>query len=431
LEPATIEIVLSVLFLINIAFLSCIKVVFTFALNSEHSLKIPRSKIVAKKIGRIFENRSFFTAVISIGKTVSSSIVTIALYRICAELLESAFVPFAVVLVGSILISFLGYALPKAIATISSEKYLVTCYFFYSINLIFAPVAYLMGLLYRSVLNLKKFDEKLAFLTEDEKDRLSGDTEHGEMLDQEEQAMIRNIFEFGETTVREIMVPRIDMTALKIDADFTEVLRTIYEQGHSRIPIYTDSIDTVVGVLYAKDILRWISSMNGEVKTELFDMNAIMKKPYFVPLNKKLDDLMTDMKANQSHLVVVVDEYGGTAGICSLEDILEEIVGEIRDEYDEIEGDDISQLDECTFLVDPHMELDALAGRLNVELNFGESEYNTVGGLFYHEFGDVPDEGTSFEFQGLVMTIAKMDHQRIEEIRISVPKSCSPLVELK
>ncbi len=421
MEPETIEIVLSVLAIVNIAILSSIKVVFTYAVNFEAQLKKTDDRHLAKKIARIFEDRPFFTAVISVGKSVSSSLLTIVLYLLLSPVIESSYLVGLTIVVAVLLISFPAYTIPKAMVTTDGEKYLRFCYVVYKLNLLFAPLAFLMALVYTKILNVRKFDEKFSFLTEEEKERFTGDSEHGEMLDHDEQAMIRNIFEFGETTVREIMVPRIDMTALKVDTEFNEVLRTIYEEGHSRIPIYSDNIDTVVGILYAKDILRWISSMNGNFNPSEWDMNAIMIKPYFVPLNKKLDDLMTDMKANQSHLVVVVDEYGGTAGICSLEDILEEIVGEIRDEYDEHERDELQQVDLYTYLVDPHMELDDLEERLNIKLEIDEAEYSTVGGLFYHEFGDVPDEGTTFDFQGLNMTITKMDHQRIEEIRISIP----------
>ncbi len=391
-------------------------------------MKNQGTRYLAQKVQQVLENRPFFTAIISVGKTVSGAFLTLALYDLFQPQFEDFSLTLVTVITVTLLVSFPGYVIPKALAAADSEKFLPLAYYFYRVNMIFAPIAFLMSLLRSAILKIKGFDERFAFLTSEEKEKLSnGDRE--EVLDNEERAMIRNIFDFGDTTVGEVMVPRIDMTALNINTPYDKVLTAIMNEGHSRIPIYSETIDSISGILYAKDIIGWLSSSNGVINPDEWSMETIIKKAYFVPANKKLDDLMTEMKANHTHIVVVVDEYGGTAGICTMEDILEEIVGEIRDEYDEDE-DELRLVDTNTYLIDPHMELDDIADTLQLNFDFEDKEYNTIGGLFYHEFGDVPEEGTSFTFHGHTLTIKKMNNQRIEEILFTVPDSSDERTEI-
>lgn len=428
MEPDTTDLLLSTIFFMHFALLSIIKVVFKHAEKYEASIKNQGTRYLAQKVQKTLEDRPFFTAIVSVGKTVAGALLTLTLFHLFRNHFSGVLLYAVTVATLTILVSFPGYVIPKAIAASNSERYLPLAYYFYLANMVFAPIAFLMSRLHKLILRRNGFDEKFSFLTSEEKERLSsGDRE--ETLDNEERTMIRNIFEFGETTVREVMVPRIDMTALSIDTEYKTVLQIIMNEGHSRIPIFSESIDTIVGILYAKDIIGWLSSSDGVINPAEWSMETIIKKPYFVPANKKLDDLMTEMKANHTHLVIVVDEYGGTAGICTMEDILEEIVGEIRDEYDE-EEEEIRLVDKNTYLVDPHMELDDVADVVKLNFDIEDKEYNTIGGLFYHEFGDVPEEGTSFEFHGHTLTIKKMDHQRIEEILLTVPDSIEDHTEI-
>lgn len=430
MDPDTTNYLLAIFFFIHFMLLSIIKVVFKHAEKYESSLKNQGHRWLAQKVKGILEDRPFFTAVVSVGKTVSGSLLTLAMYYIFKEYFQGFALYAIVVTTFTLIVSFPGYVVPKALAASDSERWLPLAYYFYILNqVIFYLVAFLMSSLHKGILKMRGFDEKFSFLTAEEKEKLSNSGDREETLDNDEREMIRNIFEFGETTVREVMVPRIDMTGLRKDIEYTQVLKTIMEEGHSRIPIYEETIDSIVGILYAKDIIGWLSSSNGVINPDEWSMDTIMKKPYFVPANKKLDDLMTEMKENHTHLVIVVDEYGGTAGIVTMEDILEEIVGEIRDEYDE-EEEEIRKIESNTWLVDPHMELDDVSDVVRLNFDFDEKEYSTIGGLFYHEFGDVPEEGTSFEFHGYLMTITKMDHQRIEEIQLVVPEDIEDKTEI-
>jgi CBS domain containing-hemolysin-like protein len=262
-----------------------------------------------------------------------------------------------------------------------------------------------------------KYNERLAFLTDEEKARIT-ETDDSEALDEEEREMIRSIFDLGETTVDEIMVPRIDIKALPINSDLDSVLKMVREESHSRIPVFKETIDSIIGILYTKDIISWLS----EHKPEEWNLSNIIKKPHYVPVGKKVNDLMGEFKLKRIHIAIVVDEYGGTAGVVTMEDILEEIVGDIQDEYDE-EEQEIIKLSESTYMVDPHIDLYDLNEKLKLNLELKDSYYNTLSGLIYHEFGDVPQEGTHLELENVKMTITKMDNQRIAKVKIDVSAS--------
>jgi CBS domain containing-hemolysin-like protein len=203
------------------------------------------------------------------------------------------------------------------------------------------------------------------------------------------------------------------------------VLKIIKEEGHSRFPVYKDNIDSIIGILYAKDILSWLAE-NDIDKLKLKD---VVKKPHYVPIGKKVNDLMKEFKVKHIHLAIIVDEYGGTAGIVSMEDILEEIVGDIQDEFDEDEKE-VVQISNNIYVIDPHIDLYDLNEELDVNLEIEEVDYTTLSGLIYHEYGDVPQEGTVFEYNGLRISVIKMDNQRIEKVKVEVLQRPANSVEV-
>jgi CBS domain containing-hemolysin-like protein len=237
--------------------------------------------------------------------------------------------------------------------------------------------------------------------------------------------MIYSIFQFGDTMTREVMVPRIDVVALDIHTPLEEALNTIVQAGHSRIPVYEDSIDHVRGVLYAKDLLSlW---QNGDTSRPIRD---VLRPAYFVPETKKADDLLAEMQARKVHLVVVVDEYGGTAGLVTLEDLIEEIVGEIRDEYDLNEEEVYQKVGDFEYLVDAGIDLDDLNRLLNTGLPTDESD--TLGGFVLSKLGEVPSEGARIHTDGLDMEVLSVDDRRIRKIRVTVlPRPALPAGDLR
>jgi putative hemolysin len=235
--------------------------------------------------------------------------------------------------------------------------------------------------------------------------------EEGE-IEEEEREMIHSILELGDTTVREVMVPRVDMIAVERKSPIRAVLAKITEKGHSRIPVYEERVDRIVGVVYAKDLLRRSLAEATDEPVE-----RVMREPFFVPEGKRVDDLLRDFQRAKVHLAIVVDEYGGTAGLITMEDVLEEIVGEIQDEYDR-EVDLFESTGPDTALVNAKIPIDDLNERFNI--NVPADRHDTLGGYLYDLIDRVPAEGESYEDResGLLFKVEKVDRQRIARVRI-------------
>ncbi len=235
--------------------------------------------------------------------------------------------------------------------------------------------------------------------------------EGGYNIEDEERQMIRQIMDFVETTVREVMVPRVDMVCAPIDASPEEIISIIKEKGHSRIPLYDGKIDNIVGILYAKDLLIEMGSNGNNIK-----LSRICRKPYFVPEAKLIDELLQEFRREKVHIAIVVDEYGGVAGLVTMEDLLEEIIGEIQDEYDAEEAE-VQQLDEGVWRVMGKVSIDDISDLLDVELPDKEAE--TIGGLIYQLAGAIPEPGYSVEVDGGVrFVVEQVDGQRIKSVKV-------------
>ena len=231
-------------------------------------------------------------------------------------------------------------------------------------------------------------------------------------LEQDEREMIHGIFEMSQRPAREVMVPRVDMVAEGCDATVRQVLDRVVASGYSRIPIYQDNPDNVVGIVYAKDIL-------GHLREGTLDdpVAPIARPPYFVPDTKKVDELLHDLQRERVHMAIVVDEYGGTAGILTIEDLIEEIVGEIRDEYDVHEEQPLEQVSESEAVVDARTPLRDVNEALDLHLNV--DEFDTLGGLVYHELGKVPADGDEIRVNGGLVRVLSTQGRRIKKLRVT------------
>ena len=411
-------IILIVSYLLS-TFFSIIKIVFLSIDKNSLPADNERLRYYASKIEDIQEKLTFLNATVSFGKTLTNTV-----FAICAHFIAASLYPRApwyqpVILSGAfslVVLATFAYTIPRAFAmrfNVNLAPILFLVYnFFHALFYFFISC---LTALQSGLLKLLHYDERLSFLSREERTRMSHMNGDDEGLDEEEKEMIHSIFELGDTTVEEIMVPRIEVKGLDVNTDFETVLSVIKDAGHSRIPVYKENIDNIIGILYAKDVLGWVSD-NPE---GTFELIKLVKKANFVPTGKKIDDLMAEFKRKQIHIAIVVDEYGGTAGLVTLEDILEEIVGEIQDEYDE-EEQPIIQISPNIYHVDPHMDLDDLAEELDIDLDLEEADYNTLGGLIYHEHGDVPQENTEIEYNGLKLIVLKMDSQRIEKVQVEI-----------
>ena len=229
-------------------------------------------------------------------------------------------------------------------------------------------------------------------------------------LEQEEQKMIVSIFRLGDTLVREIMIPRIDILALDVNTPFDQTMDALQQSGYSRVPIYKDSVDNILGLLYAKDLLGiW---REGKREVSLSDH---LRPAYYVPEAKKADELLTELQAKRIHMAIVVDEYGGVAGLVTLEDIVEEIVGEILDEYDQAEEMIYQAINDDEYLFQGRIDLDDFNDIMGTQLP--NSEADTLSGLIYSRIGRVPAAGDHMQIEGLQLTVEQVSGQRIRKVR--------------
>lgn len=232
----------------------------------------------------------------------------------------------------------------------------------------------------------------------------------------EEQKILQGIVSFGNTDVRQVMRPRIDIFALNIEQNYAEIMAEIVENGYSRIPVFKDNIDQIVGILYVKDLLPYLDHDD-------FDWTSLLREPFFVPENKKLDDLMVEFKYKKVHLAVVVDEYGGTSGLISLEDIIEEIVGDISDEFDD-EDVTYSKLDENNYIFDGKTALKDFYKILKIEdpsvFENHKGDAETIAGFVLEISGSFPKQGTKVSFKNYVFTIEALDKKRIKLVKLTI-----------
>ncbi|MDD7417606.1 MAG: hemolysin family protein [Treponemataceae bacterium] len=241
------------------------------------------------------------------------------------------------------------------------------------------------------------------------KKRSSSEIDLETQLQEEKQDMIQGIEDLPKTSVKEVMVPRIDVDFLSVNIDSDELYQKISESGHSRFPVYRDSIDNVVGVLYVKDIIKVIA------KNEKLNLEKIIRKPFFVPESKRIDSLLREFKRRHVHIAMAIDEYGGISGIVSMEDIIEEIVGDIQDEFDN-EHEDIISLTDKMWLVDGRINLSDLNEQIGSE--FPVDDFDTLGGFVFDLFGKIPVKFEKVSWNNFDFIVQDMEGHRINLVKI-------------
>jgi CBS domain containing-hemolysin-like protein len=233
------------------------------------------------------------------------------------------------------------------------------------------------------------------------------------LINREENAMIRSILGLGDSMVREIMLPRTQMACVSIEDEVSKVLAEIIACGHSRLPVYEGTIDNIIGLIYAKDLLRYWGQADSEI-----ELRTLIRTPFFVPETKNLEELLHDFKKRRVHIAVVIDEYGGTAGLVTIEDLLEQIVGDIQDEYD-LETQRFTVQQDGAIEADARLPIEELEEHFNISVE--REKFETVGGLIYHLSGRIPSVGEVIENHSLVFTVLEGDERRIAKVRI-VPR---------
>ena len=364
-------------------------------------LEKPKKLLATLLVANNFINIAIVILFSFIGKSIFA-VITSTLLRFILE-----------VVVVTFLILLFGEVLPKVYANRNKVKFAkLIAYLIAFLDKILSPISLPMraATIY---LHNKLGKQKTNFSV----DQLSQALEltDSEETSTEEQKILEGIVSFGNTETRQVMSPRIDIFALEIEESFSEICPKIIEKGHSRIPVYRDNIDHIEGVLFVKDLLPYINSNE-------FDWKSLLRQPFFVPENKKLDHLLTDFQSMKSHLAIVVDEYGGTSGLVSLEDVIEEIVGDISDEFDD-ENNNFTQIDDRNYLFEGKINLKDFYRIIDVdeelfEIQKGEAE--TLGGFILEILGNFPKKDQKIIFENCVFTIEVVDKKRIKQIKVTI-----------
>jgi gliding motility-associated protein GldE len=317
-----------------------------------------------------------------------------------------------VTLLVSFAIVFFGDVLPKVYATEKKHPFLRSVsYLLAAANVLFRPLSWL---LVHTTSSVEKYIQKRGYkITVDELNQAL-ELSTGANTTASEQEILSGIVNFGTIAARQIMQPRVDVTAVSADLTFHELMDRINKSGYSRIPVYEDSIDQIEGILYIKDLLPHLD------ENEAFAWQKLIRPPYFIPENKKIGDLLRDFQSRRVHMAVVVDEYGGTSGVVTLEDIIEEIVGDIQDEFDE-ESKSIMQLDEHTYVFEGKISLNDFCRALDVDSEAfdevrGDSE--SLGGLLLEMFSRLPTVGEKTSFGGFTFSIMSVDNKKIRRVKV-------------
>jgi len=318
----------------------------------------------------------------------------------------------------TILVLIFGEVSPKTMATIKADSFALAIAGIIDVLMfVLTPVIFIINKLASGVLFLLRVDPNEAekAMTEDEIRTIVDESQESGAIENEEREMIHNVFDFGDSLAKEVMIPRIDMTFVQADASLEELIEIYRENKYTRYPVYEESTDHIIGIINMKDVILL------DTTTE-FSIRNMIRDPYFTYEYKNTADLFMEMRKSSIPLAIVLDEYGVTAGMVALEDLLEEIVGEIRDEYDSDEEDAIVQLSEYEFLIHGSTNLDDVSDALDLE--FESDDYDTIGGYCLQLLDHLPEENeTIFTEDGVVIKIKEVDKNRIESIYIRVPET--------
>ena len=318
------------------------------------------------------------------------------------------------VLVVSVVVLIFGEILPKMIAIKYSKEYALKMYTPLKIMMfILSPIAQGFNAITNVVIKIIPFRKEKIFDSEEELKILAELGEEEGTLQEEESDMIQSIFDFKEKTVGEIITPRVDIVSLKSDESIDKAMDIIGERQFSKIPIYKDTIDNIKGILYAKDIIPYLMGSRPNV-----NLQTLARQPFFVPETKPIDDLMEEFKLRKTSIAIVVDEWGGTEGLVTLEDVVEEVMGEIRDPYDQEESNVLKQPD-GSFIVDGSITIYDLEEDTDIEFP-EDRDYDTLGGFILDILTDIPQTGEQVEFNDMVFTVQTVENNRIGKIKIQI-----------
>lgn len=366
----------------------------------------------AKLVERLSENPSKLLGAILIG----NNIVNIGASALATSIAVKVIGPSGVgivTIVMTVLVLIFGEITPKSIAKLNSEK--VALKVSKPINIIvkvFKPLVAIFTAISNIFIKLLGGDPKTTepFITEEELKTMVGVSEEEGVLEDVEKEMIFNVFEFADSQVKDVMVQRVDIVAVDVNATYDEVINIIQTEQFSRLPVYNENIDDVIGILNVKDLIM------ASKAEENFKVSDYMREPYYTFEYKKISELFKEMKKSRNHIAVVLDEYGGNVGIVTIEDLIEEVVGEIEDEYDDEADSDIIVVKEDEYIVDGSARLDYIGDLIGVTME--SEEFDSVGGLVIGELGRFPEPNEEVRVNNIKFIVEDIDKNRIKKVRI-------------
>lgn len=374
---------------------------------------------LSEKVLLLKEKANNFISALLIGNNLVNILLTSLFTNQMIRSLDEKYAILVSTIFCTIIIVILGEMIPKSLGTADSLK---------TSQLVYYPVEFFIKLFYPLVWILNGITTVFhkAFSISNSPHPIIGNQQGLEavidisqeegIIENEERSLIKSVFEFSDTEVDEIMVPRVDMICLDIEDGIEKFLSLINETDYSRIPVYEKSIDNILGILFVKDVFRYFKiSDESDKKDKKIDIRKIMKKAYFVPESKKVDDLFREMREKRQHMMLVVDEYGGISGLVTMEDILEELVGEIQDEFDR-EDPFYEENPDHSYIIAGNYPIDELNELLHLELP--EEEFDTISGFLLAELGHIPIIDELVEHSGYVFTIKQIKNRRILQVHV-------------
>lgn len=421
MDPSAIQLIILVILLILSAFFSSAETALTTVNKHKIRSLAESGNKRARRVLSLIENPSKLLSTILIGNNIvnltSSSLATILATKFLGSM--GAGIATGVL---TLLILIFGEITPKTLATMYNEQ--ISIFYssiIYFLTVIMTPLVFIVNAFSRFIMVILRIDPKKATqaMTESELRTIVNVSHEDGVIETEEKQMITNVVDFGDSLAKDVMIPRINMVFAPVDSTFEELLNIYLEEKYTRLPVYEDNKDNVIGILNIKDLFFYVETK----KDDIFDIRSILRNTYFTHEFQKTSALLTEMRKQSQSIAIVLDEYGATAGLITLEDLIEEIVGDIRDEYDEGEKETIKKIKDNVYEIDGSIKLDDLNDKIHISLS--SEDYDSIGGYMIEILDHIPVENEIAEAKNLTLKAIEMDKNRIERVLLTINTSAS------
>ena len=411
MDPSVLQLILLIVLILLSAFFSSAETALVTVNKIRMRSLMEEGNKRAQMVSQITDDSGKMLSAILIGNNIVNLSASSLATTFTQDVFGNQFIAYATGIL-TLLILIFGEVTPKTLATIHADKIALAYAPFISFLMwVLTPLIWIVNKFSRIVLAILRVnpDDKGASITETELRTLVEVGHEEGVIEMEEKQMINNVFDFGDSQARDVMIPRIDMTFADINSTYQEIIDIFRSEKYTRLPVYDGTTDNVVGIINVKDLLLYDSHDD-------FDVRDIIREPYYAYEFKKTSELMEELKKTSNNITIVLDEYGSTVGMITLEDLLEEIVGEIRDEYDEDEKDLIEKISDTEYVIAGMTKLDDFNELVGTNLE--SEEYDSVGGLVIELLDRLPEEGDKVQIQNLELIVDKVEKNRIESVHV-------------